>query len=121
MEVLNQNVLLREDKNLIVITHLSQYLYFITGFGGLIVPLLIWLTTKDKVADMDENGKAVINFQLSLLLYIIIGIPLILFFGLGILVLVFAGILSIIMPVVNAVKANSGHSPSYFGTVRFLN
>lgn len=120
MELINQSTVLREDRNLLVITHLSQFLTFITGFGGLIVPLVIWLTTKDSVVGMDAHGKSVVNFQLSLLMYLIIGIPGILFFGLGILVLLFAGVLSIVLPIVNAVKANTGEAPSYFGTIRFI-
>ncbi|WP_396634824.1 DUF4870 domain-containing protein [Maribacter sp. R86514] len=121
MELVNKNaVVVREDRNLLVITHLSQYLDFITGFGGLIVPLVIWLTTKDSVIGMDEHGKSVINFQLTLILYLVIGIPGILLFGLGILLLIFAGILSIVMPAINAIKASKGESPSYFGTIRFI-
>ncbi|SFR82065.1 DUF4870 domain-containing protein [Maribacter stanieri] len=121
MELVNKNaVVIREDRNLLVITHLSQYLDFITGFGGLVVPLVIWLTTKDSVIGMEEHGKSVINFQLTLILYLIIGIPGILLFGLGILLLIFAGVLSIVMPAVNAIKASNGESPSYFGTIRFI-
>ncbi|APA65524.1 DUF4870 domain-containing protein [Maribacter sp. 6B07] len=121
MELVNKNaVAVREDRNLLVITHLSQYLDFVTGFGGLLVPLVIWLTTKDTVIGMNEHGKSVINFQLSLILYLIIGIPGILLFGLGILLLVFAGILSLVMPAINAIRASNGESPSYFGTIRFI-
>ena len=121
MELVNKNaVVIREDRNLLVITHLSQYLDFITGFGGLVVPFVIWLTTKDSVIGMEEHGKSVINFQLTLILYLLIGIPGILLFGLGILLLIFAGVLSIVMPAVNAIKASNGESPSYFGTIRFI-
>ncbi len=120
MEVVNQNIALREDRKLLVVAHLTQYLDYITGFGGLIVPLVLWLTTKDSVIGMDEHGKAIINFQLSLILYVIIGIPAILLLGAGIVLLVFAGILSFVMPIVNAVRAGNGESPSYFGTIRFI-
>jgi len=121
MELVNNKaVVVREDRNLLVITHLSQYLDFITGFGGLIVPLVIWLTTKDSVIGMDEHGKSVINFQLTLILYLVIGIPGILLFGLGIILLIFAGILSLAIPVINAIRASNGESPSYFGTIRFI-
>lgn len=110
----------RVDTPLLVITHLTQLLTYITGFGGLIVPLILWLTQKDSVADMDAHGKQIINFQISLILYIIIGIPAILLLGLGILILLFAGIVGFVMPIVNAVKASNGEAPSYFATFRFL-
>ena len=120
MEIINQDSVLREDRNVLVIAHLSQYLDYITGVGGLLVPLALWLTMKDTVIGMDEHGKSIINFQLSLILYVIIGIPSILLFGLGIILLVLTGILSLVIPVVNAVRASNGESPSYFGTIRFI-
>jgi uncharacterized Tic20 family protein len=119
MEVINHSEK-RVDNNLIVVTHLSQLLYYITGFGGLVVPLILWLTQKDKVLGMDEHGKAIVNFQLTLLLIAIISIPGIFLFGLGILGLIYVGIVGFIIPIVNAVKAGNGESPSYFGTIKFL-
>ena len=50
---------MRKDNQLIVITHLSQLLDLITGFGGFIVPLILWLTNKEKVYTMDEHGKSI--------------------------------------------------------------
>ncbi|HMB63577.1 MAG TPA: DUF4870 domain-containing protein [Eudoraea sp.] len=119
MEIINQSTM-RADRSLLVITHLTQLLHYVIGFGGLITPLIIWLTTKNTVEEMDEHGKSIINFQLSLLLYIVLSIPAILLLGLGILTLIATGILGFVMPVVNAVKASQGESPSYFMTIRFI-
>lgn len=119
MEVINHSAK-RTDTQLLVITHLSQLLNYITGFGGLIVPLIIWLTAKDQVKDMDEHGKAIVNFQLSMCLIAIISIPGILLLGLGILMLIVVGILSFVLPIVNAVRASNGEPPSYFMTIRFI-
>jgi len=113
MELVNQQVL-RKDNTLLSITHLSQLLHYVTGFGGFIVPLIIWLTSRNTIEGMDEHGKSVLNLQLSMLLYIIISIPAILLFGLGILTLIGVGILGFVLPIVNAVKAANGESPSYF-------
>ncbi len=119
MEIINQNVI-RKDNTLLSITHLSQLLHYVTGFGGFIVPLIIWLTSRRTVEGMNEHGKAVINLQLSLLLYIIISVPAILLLGLGILGLIGVAILGFVLPIVNAVKAANGESPSYFLTIPFL-
>jgi hypothetical protein len=110
----------RTDTQLLVITHLSQLLTYITGFCGLIVPLIIWLTKKDEVDGMDEHGKSIINFQLTMWLIALVSIPGILLLGLGILSLIFVGIVSFIIPIVNAVKASNGEAPSYFCTIRFI-
>ncbi len=120
MEVINHTTTLRKDNQFLVLTHLSQLLTYIIGFGGLIVPLILWLTNKDKIINMDEHGKSIINLQLSLILYAILSIPGILLLGLGILTLILTGILGFILPIVNAVKANNGEAPSYFLTIRFI-
>ena len=104
---------MREDRQLIVITHLSQLITLITGFGSLIVPLIIWATQKQTVYEMDAHGKNIINFQLSLIVYCIICVPLILLFGLGLLGFIALGIISVIFPVINAIKASNGETPTY--------
>ena len=110
----------RTDTQLLVITHLSQLLTYITGFGGLIVPLIIWLTKKDEVEGMDEHGKSIINFQLTILLITVLSIPGILLLGLGILSLIFVGIVAFVIPIINAVKVSNGEAPSNFCTIRFI-
>lgn len=119
MEIVNQQVL-RKDNSLVSVTHLTQLLHYVTGFGGFLVPLIIWLTSKNSVLGMDEHGRSIINFQLSMLLYIILSIPAILLLGLGILTLIGVGILGFVMPIVNAKKAANGESPSYFMTIKFI-
>lgn len=119
MEVINHTAK-RTDTQLLVITHLSQLLTYVTGFGGLIVPLILWLTQKEQVIGMNEHGKAIVNFQLTVLLISILSIPAILLFGLGILSLIFIGIVAFILPIVNAVKASNGEAPSHFCTIRFI-
>ena len=111
---------MREDKQLLMLTHLSQLLNLITGFGGFIVPLIIWLTQKEKVLGMDTHGRMVLNFQMSLFIYSIVSIPLIALFGLGIFLLIGIGIISIVFPIVNAIKVNDGDIPSYPLTIRIL-
>ena len=112
--------MLRDDKQLLVITHISQLLNLITGFGGLIVPLIIWLTQKDKVLGMDQQGREIINFQISLFIYSIVCIPLILLFGLGILLLIVVGLIMLIFPIINAIKVSNGEVPNYPFTLNIL-
>ena len=116
----NYHTLKRTDNQLLVITHLTQLLTYLTGFGGLIVPLIIWVTQKDNVEEMDVHGKAIINFQLSIIVYSILSIPLILFFGLGIVTLILIGILAFVLPIINAIKASNGELPSYPLSINFV-
>ena len=111
---------MRQDKQLLVITHLSQLITLVTGFGSLLLPLVLWLTQKEKVYQMDVHGKNIINFQLSLIVYCIICIPLILLFGLGLLGFAVLGIISVIFPIVNAVRASRGETPTYPLSLNFI-
>ena len=111
---------MRQDNQLLVITHLSQLITLITGFGSLLLPLVLWLTQKEKVYQMDAHGKNIINFQLSLIVYAIICVPLVLLFGLGLLGLIVLGIISIVFPVINAIKANRGETPIYPLSLNFI-
>ena len=111
---------MRTDNQLLVVTHLSQLLTFITGFGGLIVPLVLWATQKEKVYGMDEQGKRIINFQISIIIYAIVCIPAIFLLGLGILGLIFIGVISFVFPIINAIKASNGESPTYPLSLNFI-
>ena len=111
---------MREDKQLIVITHLSQLITLVTGFGSLILPLILWVTQKDKIYQMDAHGKSIINFQLSLIVYCLLCIPLILIFGLGLLGFIILGIISIVFPIINAIKTSNGETPKYPLSLNFI-
>lgn len=111
---------MRQDRQLIVITHLSQLVTLVIGFGSLILPLILWLSNKKKVYQMDTHGKNILNFQISLLIYALICIPLIFLLGLGILGLIILGIISIIFPIINAIKASNGETPKYPLSLNFI-
>ena len=111
---------MREDRQLIVIAHLSQLIYLVTGFGGLIVPLILWLTQKEKVYEMDAHGKNIVNFQISLIIYSLICIPLILLCGLGFVGLIAVAIIAVVFPIINGIKASNGELPVYPLSFKFI-
>lgn len=111
---------MKNNKQLLVLTHLSQLLDFVTGIGGLVVPFLLWILKKDDVIGMDEHGKSIINFRLTMLIYLIICVPLVLLFGLGLLGFLLIGISYLIFPILNAIKASNNENPVYPFTIRFI-
>jgi len=113
-------IAMREDRQLIVLTHLSQLITLVIGFGSLILPLILWAINKEKVYEMDSNGKGIVNFQLSILIYSIICIPLILLLGLGILGLIALGVISFVFPIINAIKVSNGEQPNYPMSIQFI-
>ena len=111
---------MKENRQLLVFTHLSQLLDFVTGIGGFIVPLLLWLVKKGEVFDMDRHGKAILNFRISMFLYLLICIPFVLLFGLGLLGFIVIGLFYIIFPIINAVRASNNQQPNYPLSIKFL-
>lgn len=110
---LNLKPKMKENKQLLVLTHLSQLLDFVTGIGGFIVPLVIWLTKKDEVFNMDAHGKAILNFRISMFIYLLICIPFILLLGLGILGIIAISFFYLLFPIINAIKASNNEEPNY--------
>ncbi|WP_298152470.1 DUF4870 domain-containing protein [Flavobacterium sp.] len=51
------------------IMHLSTFSQYIFPLGNFVFPIVIWSSTKDKSAYVDQQGKEVINFQLSIFIY----------------------------------------------------
>ena len=111
---------MKKNRQLLVLTHLSQLLDFVTGIGGFIVPLILWAVKKDEVLDMDEHGKSILNFRITMFLYLLVCIPLVLFFGLGLLGFFVIGLFYIIFPIVNAIKASNDEAPNYPLSIKFL-
>ena len=59
------------QKNTGAFIHLSTFTKYFFPFANFIAPLLIWTFNKEK-AFVDEHGKQAINFQLSVLIYMVL-------------------------------------------------
>lgn len=99
--------------------HLSQLAGFVIPFGGIILPVVLWQTQKEKMPALDAHGKMVVNFMLSVLIYAIVSVVL-MFVLVGFLTLLAVAVIHIIFPIVGAVKANNGELWEYPLTIKFL-
>ncbi|MBZ9779827.1 DUF4870 domain-containing protein [Psychroflexus sp. CAK8W] len=115
-----QDPILREDRQMLLFLHLSQLINLFTGFGGFIVPLVIWLTQKDKIEHMDKQGKQILNFQLTMFLAALVAVPLMLIL-VGFVILAGVALLTLIFPIVNAIKANDRNPTHYPLSIKFFN
>jgi len=107
------------ERNWSMLCHLSAFAAFFFPFGGIIGPLICWLSRKDESLWIDVNGKASMNFQLSLLLYMVLAIPLC-FILIGIPIVVFLGFLKVICIVIASVKASKGENFRYPISIPFI-
>ncbi len=107
------------ERNWAMLCHLSAFAGFFFPFGGIIGPLICWLSKKDESLWIDMNGKASMNFQLSVLLYIVLAIPLI-FIIVGIPIVMFLGLLKIVCIVISSIKASKGEKFKYPLSIPFI-
>lgn len=110
----NKQPLFGIEENLyLLLMHLSQ---FLTAF---IIPLVMWLVGKDDSQRVDFHGKNVINFQITYIIWLIVGIitiPIIV----GIVILSVLGIAMTVFIIVAAVKSYNGEDWKYPLTINFL-
>ncbi|WP_396173323.1 DUF4870 domain-containing protein [Flavobacterium sp.] len=62
----------QDEKTTAALLHLSAFAKYLIPFAGIVVPLIIWQTKKHQSQYIDENGKSVLNFHLSILVYSIV-------------------------------------------------
>ncbi|HAX93186.1 MAG TPA: DUF4870 domain-containing protein [Bacteroidales bacterium] len=107
------------ERNWAMLCHLSTFAGYFFPFGGILGPLICWLSRKDESQWVDFNGKQALNFQLSILLYMVLAIPLV-FIIVGIPILVFLGFLEVICVVIASVKASKGEEFRYPLSIPFI-
>lgn len=86
--------------------HLAGLLHFIP-FGQIIGPLVIWVVKKEESGFIDDQGKQALNFQISMLIYMLLCIPFV-FIVIGIFALIALAIINLILVIIAAVNSNSG-------------
>lgn len=112
-------VLSDTERNWAMFCHLSAFAGFFFPFGGIIGPLICWLSRKDESQWVDQNGKASLNFQMSILLYMVLAIPLC-FIIIGIPIVAFLVVLKVICIIIGSVKASKGETFRYPLSIPFL-
>jgi len=88
-------------------------------FWRIIGPLICWLSRKDESRWVDQNGKASLNFQISILLYMVLAAPLCIII-IGIPIVIFLVFLKVICIIIASVKASKGEEFKYPVTIPFI-
>ena len=92
--------------------HVSAFAGFIIPTASIIAPLVMWILKKDEDSFVNENGKYILNFQISTVIYalvalilcfVLIGVPLLFLIGIG----------NFTCIIIGALKANQGIAWKY--------
>ena len=100
---------------------LSHLLAFVAAYValGFLAPLIVLLIFGPRSAYVRAHAIESLNFNLTWLLYAVVGAILI-FFVIGIFLLILLAIAYVILVIVAAVRANNGQFYRYPATIRFI-
>lgn len=115
-KLINSN---KEANQWAMFVHLSLFAGYLIPFGGLILPIVLWQIKKDEFPIVDTHGKNVANWAISLVIYFAAACILLLLL-IGFLILPILGIISIVFPIIGAIKANNGEVWEYPLAIKFF-
>ncbi len=96
----------------VTLMHLSAFSGFIIPAASFLAPLVMWILKKDQEPLVDANGKNIMNFQISCLIYGVV-FALLCFVLIGIPLLIALGIANFVCNIIGAIKANDGITWKY--------
>ncbi len=108
-----------EQKQMGMFLHLSQLAGLVVPVAGLVIPIVLWQTQKEKMPGLDAHGKMITNWIISSIIYLFVSaiLSIILIGLLGIFAVVIMGI---VFPIIGGLKANNGELWEYPLTIKFL-
>ncbi len=104
-----------EDRTLAMLTHLSGLAGYIIPLGGIIVPIVIWMTKSDNrtIAAIAKQAIFLNIFAFILILALIALMLTVILIPVSFVGFFVVGLAAIILPIVGAVKASDGEFYSY--------
>ncbi len=108
-----------DEKQMGMFLHLSGIAQVVIFPIGIVLPIILWQTQKDKMPALDAHGKMVTNFMISLSIYLVVSFFL-MFLLIGFLLLPLVALGGIILSVMGGIKANNGEFYEYPLTIKFI-
>ena len=109
----------KDERTWGMLCHFSALSMFIFPFGNILAPLIIWLIKKEEMSFVEDQAKEVLNFQISMTIYLICSAILIIIL-IGIPILIGLVIFCFIITIIAAISANDGKSYRYPMNLRLI-
>ncbi|MDT3700819.1 MAG: DUF4870 domain-containing protein [Thermincola sp.] len=109
----------REERTWGMLCHLGIFIGHFIPLGNFLAPLIIWMIKKEESDFVDYHGKESLNFQISMLIYLVIA-GIFAFVLIGIPFLIGLWIFSLIFVIIAGVNANEGKYYRYPLTIRLI-
>ncbi len=114
-----QSVVAPDDRRLARRAHLLGLLAYPLPLAHLVVMAVHWLRVRSASPFVEEHGREALNFQLSILVYLLIAFTLSMAL-IGLLMLPLVLLMQVVMSIEAATQARAGHRFRYPLTFRFL-
>ncbi|MGG6237835.1 DUF4870 domain-containing protein [Nodosilinea sp. AN01ver1] len=101
-----------ESRMWAMLAHLSALSGFVIPFGNIVGPLIVWLVKRNEMAFVADQGKEALNFNISMTIYMLVSGVLI-FVLIGIPLIIVLGIAWLVLTILAAIKANEGVAYRY--------
>jgi hypothetical protein len=108
------------ERTYAMFTHLS--LLTLHVLMPVVPALVMWLIKRDRSPFVDDHGREAVNFQLSLVIYALVIVPIsgLLTCGVGFVLWIPVYLMGIVGMILAALAANKGQYYRYPATIRFL-
>ena len=109
-----------DEKQMGLFLHLSGLAFALVFPLGIVLPIVLWQTQKDKMPALDAHGKMITNWMISATIYGVVSFVL-MFVLIGFLTGLAVWLMAIIFPIIGGLKANNeGELWEYPLTIKFL-
>lgn len=109
----------KEEKDWVTGVHAAALIGYVFPMAWVLGPLVIWLAKKDEMPALDVHGRDVLNFQLSMVIYMAIA-SILIFVFIGIPALVVLGIVQLVATILGIIKASQGERFKYPWSLNIL-
>lgn len=124
-----------EDRTFLIWLHLSVLIGFVLPLGNILMPLILWISNRNKVEEVDSQGKNIINFQIlfTIFLFVILcyGFSSLFLFSelenkllnwqLSLICFFILPVFNFIFPIINTFRISKGTVKNFYPTiVRFI-
>lgn len=108
-----------EERQWAMFAHLSALSGYIIPLGNVLGPLIIWQVKKEGMSFVEDQAKEALNFQITVLIAVLICLALTLVL-IGLLLLPVVGIGALIFTIIGGIKANGGEAYRYPFALRLV-
>ena len=110
----------KQERTWATFCHLSALVAFIgIPFGNILGPLVIWLIKKNEMPLVEQEGKAALNFQISMTIYTVVAFILC-FVAIGFLLIFPIILVNVVLVVIAAIKTSNGEKYQYPCTIQII-